>query len=140
MMIKKLLEKYKEILMYLIFGVLTTLVSYIVYAIFYYKIGASALVSNIFSWIFSVTFAFITNKLFVFESKSFKLAKFFYEAASFYGCRLLSGVVETLFIWLTVDLLSLNSMFMKILISVFVVIVNYFFSKLFIFKKEKNKH
>lgn len=139
-MIKKLIEKYKEILMYLIFGVLTTLVSYVAYAFFYYKIDASALVSNVFSWIFSVTFAFITNKLFVFESKSFKLVKFLYEAASFYGCRLLSGVIETLFIWITVDLLSWNSMFMKILISIFVVIVNYFFSKLIIFKKEKNKH
>lgn len=140
--IKELFEKYREMIMYLLFGGLTTVVSFSVYYIFNKPLGVSALLSNIISWVASVTFAFITNKLFVFDSKDRSVEKVAKEALSFYGCRLFSGFVETAFIWLTVDILGWNSMIMKLVVSVFVVIANYFFSKIFVFKKskeEKNK-
>lgn len=140
--IKELFEKYREMIMYLLFGGLTTVVSFSVYYIFNKPLGVSALLSNIISWVASVTFAFVTNKLFVFDSKDRSVEKVAKEALSFYGCRLFSGFVETAFIWLTVDILGWNSMIMKLVVSVFVVIANYFFSKIFVFKKskeEKNK-
>lgn len=140
--IKELFEKYREMIMYLLFGGLTTVVSFSVYYIFNKPLGVSALLSNIISWVASVTFAFITNKLFVFDSKDRSVEKVAKEALPFYGCRLFSGFVETAFIWLTVDILGWSSMIMKLVVSVFVVIANYFFSKIFVFKKskeEKNK-
>lgn len=137
--IKALFEKYREMIMYLIFGGLTTLVSFSVYYIFNTPLMLSGLVSNIISWIASVTFAFITNKLFVFDSKDRSAKTLAREAISFYGCRLFSGAVETAFVWLTVDILGWNSMLMKLIVSVFVVIANYFFSKIFVFKKTKEE-
>lgn len=134
-----LYKKHKEIIMYVIFGGFTTVVSFATYWIFGSLLHFSGLVSNIISWIASVTFAFVTNKLFVFDSKDTSLKKIVAEALSFYGCRLFSGAVETFFIWLTVDILSFNSMLMKLIVSVFVVITNYFFSKIFVFKKTENK-
>lgn len=134
-----LYKKHKEIIMYVIFGGFTTVVSLATYWIFGSLLHFSGLVSNIISWIASVTFAFVTNKLFVFDSKDTSLKKIVAEALSFYGCRLFSGAVETFFIWLTVDILSFNSMLMKLIVSVFVVITNYFFSKIFVFKKTENK-
>lgn len=135
----ELYKKHKEIIMYVIFGGLTTVVSFAAYWIFGSLLHLSGLVSNIISWIASVTFAYVTNKLFVFDSKDTSLKKIAAEALSFYGCRLFSGAVETFFIWLTVDILSLNSMLMKLIVSVFVVIANYFFSKIFVFKNTENK-
>lgn len=134
-----LFRKYREIITYVIFGGLTTVVSFLTYWIFNSPLGLSGLASNIISWITSVTFAYITNKIFVFNSKGTSFQKILTEALSFYGCRLFSGAVETFFIWLTVDVLNFSSMLMKLAVSVFVVIVNYFFSKLFVFKNTKNK-
>lgn len=134
-----LYKKYKEIIMYVIFGGFTTVVSFITYWVFSSPLGFSGLVSNIISWIASVTFAYVTNKLFVFDSKDTSLKKILTEALSFYGCRLFSGAVETFFIWLTVDIFGFNSMLMKLIVSVFVVIANYFFSKIFVFKNTENK-
>ena len=135
--IKKICNDRKELILYLIFGVLTTAVSYISYAVFYYAVTKSGFASNVFSWIVSVTFAFITNKIFVFESKDFSFGKFFAEFMSFYGCRLLSGILETFIIWITVDKLGYNSMLMKIVVGIIVVILNYIFSKLFVFREKK---
>lgn len=134
-----LYRKHREIIMYVIFGGLTTVVSFAIYWIFDSLLEFSGLVSNIISWIASVTFAYVTNKLFVFDSKDASFKKIVTEALSFYGCRLFSGAVETFFIWLTVDFLSFNSMLMKLVVSVFVVIANYFFSKIFVFKNTENK-
>ncbi len=135
--IKKIYNEHKELILYLIFGVMTTAVSYISYAVFYYAVTKSGFASNVFSWIISVTFAFITNKIFVFESKDFSFGKFFAEFMSFYGCRLLSGILETFIIWITVDKLGYNSMLMKIIVGIAVVILNYVFSKLFVFRKKR---
>ncbi len=134
-----------EIFRYLFFGGLTTIVSIGSYAIFSYALTVDGKISafgvqlaNVFSWIFAVAFAYITNKIFVFESKSFKLDIIRTEAASFAAARLFSLGVEAL--WLFVlTYLEVNDKIAKISGQVFVVILNYIFSKLFIFKKDKKE-
>ncbi|MCD7875486.1 MAG: GtrA family protein [Cloacibacillus porcorum] len=134
-----------EIFRYLFFGGLTTIVSIGSYAIFSNALSAEGKISplgvqlaNVFSWILAVTFAYITNKLFVFESKSFKPEVIKREAASFGAARLFSlGVVA---LWLFVlTYLGVNDKIAKVSGQVFVVILNYIFSKLFIFKKDKKE-
>ena len=134
-LIKKLCNK--ETITYLIFGILTTAVNYIVYYLLYKFTGIDALAYNIIAWVAAVIFAFFTNKLFVFESKSVKANVIFRELLTFVSARLISLALEELFLALTVKVMGIHELIAKLVISVIVVIVNYFASKLFIFKKEK---
>lgn len=131
-----LFNKYKELIMYLIFGVLTTLVNILVFYILD-KLGVNVYVNNTIAWISSVTFAFITNKLYVFNSKDTSFKKIVKEGVSFYGFRLLSYGFDMLIMFIMVDMLNINKMISKICANIFVIIINYVFSKLFIFKKEE---
>lgn len=135
---KKLLVKLfnKETITYVIFGGLTTVVNYAVYYLFYKFTMVDPVVYNIIAWVVAVLFAFITNKLFVFESRTFKTNVLFTEFASFVGARLLSLLFETAFIALTVKVFNMNELIAKIITAVFVIIFNYFASKFFIFKKK----
>ena len=134
-LIKKLCNK--ETITYLIFGVLTTLVNYIVYYLLYKFTAIDALAYNIIAWVAAVIFAFFTNKLFVFESKSFKPNIVFRELLTFVSARVLSLLLEEAFLALTVKVMEIHELLAKLIIAVIVVIVNYFASKLFIFKKGK---
>lgn len=134
---KRILElfgKYRDILAYLVFGVLTTLVNYIVYFPCCYA-GLPASVSNILAWVVSVLFAYLTNKPFVFRSKDWSLKTVVPEATKFFGCRIGSGALESAILFVTVDLLHWNSGFWKIFTSVLVVVLNYVGSKLLVFRK-----
>ena len=133
--IKALYEKYKHIISYIFFGGLTTVVNYVVYYPLYNFGNASATVSNVIAWAVAVAFAYVTNKLFVFESKDWSVKLVVPEVLKFVGSRLGSGVLETVFISITVDLLHWNGNWMKLLISIIVVILNYITSKLLVFKK-----
>lgn len=133
----KLIKKYKEVINYLIFGVLTTLVNIVVYEIFTKAFHVDYLVSTVIAWIFSVAFAYVTNKIFVFESKNNTKTEILKEIVSFVGFRLFSGVMDIVFMYITVDVFLFNDSLMKITSNVVVVILNYLFSKLFIFKKRK---
>ena len=138
--IKKLIIKYKEVLLYLIFGGLTTVVNYVVYWLFYDVLGVTAwdsLLANSIAWVAAVIFAFITNKLFVFESRATDVKTVAYELATFTAARLLSLGVESLTIWLGFGVLGLWQWGVKIAASVLVIIINYIASKLVIFKKKK---
>lgn len=149
--IKALWKKYREIVMYLVFGVLTTLVSWGSYAVFVWILGnfmenatLLASVANVISWIMAVAFAYITNKLWVFDSKSFAPSVLIKEIGTFVGSRLLTGCLE----WFGVPLLmvaglnqrifGIEGMVAKIVISVLVVIGNYVLGKLIVFRKKKN--
>lgn len=140
--IKEIFVKYKEIIMYLIFGVASTVVSWGSYALFVKAAGLSVEVGNVLSWVCAVIFAFFTNKLWVFESKSWSPKKAIPEFATFIGSRLITGIIEMVGVPLLVRLglsqtiLGVKGMFAKILISVIVVILNYIFSKLIIFRKK----
>ena len=134
---KKLFQKYADVLSYLFFGVLTTAVNYLVYLPCYNLLGWSAGLSNVLAWIVAVAFAFLTNKPFVFKSHDWSAKTLLPELTKFVGCRIGSGVLETAIIWLTVDTLYWSSLWMKIFTSILVIVLNYFFSKFLIFVKKK---
>lgn len=134
-MLKRLLEKYGDILSYLFFGGLTTAVNYIVYLPCYNLLGISAAVSNVIAWAAAVLFAFLTNKPFVFQSHDWSAKTVWPEFTKFVGCRVGSGLLETVIIFVTVDLLAWDGNWMKLATSILVVILNYFASKLLVFRK-----
>ena len=121
---------------YLFFGVLTTVVNYLVYLPCYNWLNFSATVSNVIAWIFAVSFAYLTNKPFVFQSHDWSMKTVIPELTRFVGCRIGSGLLETGIIFVTVDLLVWNGNIMKLATSVIVVIVNYIGSKLLVFKNK----
>ena len=133
--IKKLIHKYWDILSYLFFGGLTTLVNFVIYYPCYNWLQMSATLSNVLAWVVAVAFAYLTNKPFVFHSHDWSAKTVGPELAKFVGCRVGSGLIETAAIFLTVDLLSWNGNVMKLLLAVIVVILNYVGSKLLVFKK-----
>lgn len=141
--IKETLLKYKEVILYLIFGALTTGVSWGIYTVFVKYLRLDINISNITSWIAAVIFAFITNKIWVFESKSKELMTISKEFIAFLGARVISGVVEIggLPVLVTLGfnqtLLGVDAFPAKIALSVIVVILNYIFSKVLVFKKKK---
>lgn len=129
-----LLIRYREVLSYLIFGVLTTVVNYIVYLPAYNMLGFSAAISNAIAWVVAVAFAYVTNKPFVFKSNDWSAKTVIPELTKFVSCRIASGVAETLILLVTVDLLGWNGNLWKLLTSVLVVILNYIASKLVVFR------
>ena len=133
--IRLLMERYKDILIYLVFGVLTTLVNYLVYLPCYNLLGVSASVSNVIAWAVAVVFAYLTNKPFVFRSHDWSGSVMIPELAKFVGSRVFSGFLETAIIFLTVDCMSWNGNAMKLCTSVLVVVLNYIASKLLVFRK-----
>ncbi len=150
-MIKKYWEKYKEIIMYLVFGGLTTLVSWGTYALFtkfippfpLFGLTVSTVTSsNILSWICAVLFAFVTNKIWVFESRSWKIKTTFAELWKFTASRIATGFLEWFGVPFLVDIgldqrvFNIEGMWSKIIVSIAVVILNYIFSKLFVFGKK----
>lgn len=133
--IMELFKKYYDVISYLFFGVLTTAVNYIVYLPVYNLLGFSAAVSNAIAWVVAVAFAYLTNKPFVFKSHDWSLKTVIPELTKFVGCRVASGAAETLILLVTVDLLGWNGNIWKLITSVLVVVLNYFASKLLVFKK-----
>ena len=139
---KKLFEKYREVIVYLIVGGLTTGVSWAVYALCVRVFGWSVGVSNAVSWIAAVTFAFVTNKTWVFQSRSWEPRLVKEEAVKFLGARALTGVLELVgvpgLVKLGLDqtILGVDGALSKVIVTVAVIILNYVFSKLFIFNKK----
>ena len=133
--LKALMVRYRDVIVYLAFGVLTTAVNYIVYLPCYNVLGLSGSASNAIAWVGAVAFAYLTNKPFVFQSHDWSAKTVIPELTKFVGCRVGSGVLETAIIFLTVDLLGWNGNVMKLLTSVLVVVLNYIGSKLLVFKK-----
>ena len=133
--IKTLMHKYWDILIYLFFGGLTTLVNFVIYYPCYNWLHMSATMSNVLAWVVAVAFAYLTNKPFVFHSHDWSAKTVGPELAKFVGCRVGSGLIETAAIFLTVDLLGWNGNVMKLLLAVIVVLLNYVGSKLLVFKK-----
>lgn len=136
---KKLLQlfhKYYDAITYLVFGVLTTGVNYLVYYPCLNLLGLSASLSNVIAWIFAVAFAYLTNKPFVFRSHDWSWSTVLPELTKFVGCRVGSGAMETAILFLTVDFLRWDGNLWKIITSVLVVILNYVASKLVVFRKK----
>lgn len=134
--LKQTWSRYRDVLLYLLFGGLTTLVNYLIYFPLYQYCAMSATLSNILAWVGAVIFAFLTNKPFVFQSHDWSKKVVLPELGKFVGSRVFSGLVETGFIGLTVDALKWHSLGMKISASVLVIILNYLASRWLVFSKE----
>lgn len=137
--IKQLYLKYKEIINYLFFGGCTTVVNFISYYIPARIFGVDEIISNVIAWCVSVLFAYITNKLFVFSSKTESLSHTIKEMFSFIFARLFTGVLCDISLFaLMIYVLHINDIVSKITTQVIVVVLNYVLSKLVIFKKNNN--
>ncbi len=134
--IRSLVKKYWDVLTYLIFGVLTTVVNYAVYLPVYNLLGLSASVSNCIAWVVAVAFAFLTNKPFVFKSHDWSKQTVIPELTKFISCRIASGAAETVILLVSVDILHWNGNIWKLVTQVLVVVLNYFGSKLLVFRKK----
>lgn len=134
--LKDLFEKYYDIISYLFFGVVTTAVNYLVYLPCLNVLHLSGAVSNGIAWTVAVIFAYLTNKPFVFKSHDWSMKTVLPELGKFLGCRIGSGVIETLIILVTVDCLHWDGNVMKLITNVLVVILNYIGSKLLVFTKK----
>lgn len=132
--LRSIIVKYWDILTYLVFGVLTTVVNYAVYLPVYNFCGISAAVSNMIAWVVAVIFAFLTNKPFVFHSHDWSVKTVVPELIKFVSCRLASGVMETVILFLAVDLMAWNGNVWKLVTQVLVIIINYVGSKLLVFR------
>lgn len=155
--IKKLIRQYYEVIAYLFWGVMSTVVSwgsYTLFAILLDKqngtwsflglhMSVKVLIANILSWVCAVLFAFVTNKLWVFRSKSWEPAVAWPEFVKFISARVVTGILEIAGVPLLVGLglnqtiFGIEGIVAKMLVSVLVVLLNYVFSKLFIFKEKK---
>ena len=132
--IRDLIKAYWDIISYLFFGVLTTVVNYLIYLPCLNLLHLSAAVSNCIAWVVAVLFAYVTNKPFVFESHDWTWKVVAPEFAKFVGTRVASWLVETGILFLTVDVLHWNGIVWKLVTSVLVVVLNYVGSKLLVFR------
>jgi len=137
--IKELFKKYKEIINYLIIGVSTTTINYISFVLLTKLYNIDIHTSNIIAWVISVIFAYFTNKLFVFQSKSFKTEVIVKEMLSFAAARVFSLLLEEAMLYIFVNILNMNELIIKLIANIVVIIVNYILSKLFIFKNIKEE-
>lgn len=134
--IRELIKKHWDIISYLFFGGLTTLVNFLIYFPLFNWMHISAALSNGIAWVFAVAFAYLTNKPFVFQSHDWSRKTVIPELTKFVGCRVGSGVLETIIILITVDWLSWNGNVMKVITSILVIVLNYVGSKWLVFTKK----
>lgn len=132
---KELLHKYRSLLLYGFFGVLTTLVNLLSYRVAEAWMHLPTVAATCLAWALSVAFAYMTNRRWVFQSKENSPRGILREIGSFVACRLLSGLLDVAIMYVCVDLLHLNSMLIKLLSNVLVIIVNYIASKLLVFRR-----
>lgn len=132
--LKLLYKKYKEMILYIFFGGCTTIISIFSYWVFTLA-SISPYISNVLSWILSVLFAFITNKLLVFNSKDKTFKNILIEGSKFYFFRLLSLAIDMGIFYFLYSVLHINDLVVKIITNIIVIVINYVFSKLFIFRK-----
>lgn len=128
-------RKYKEIINYIFFGVLTTVVNFLVYYFCLKTLKTNYILSNIIAWILSVFFAYVSNRLYVFKKVNFSKISILRELILFFAARFTSGLIETMALFLMVSIVGIGEFIAKIPVSIIVVILNYVFSKLIVFKK-----
>lgn len=137
MNMKTLMIKYCDVILYGIFGVLTTLVNIIVYWLMAHVLGFGTMVSTLIAWVAAVLFAYITNRKWVFHSEAESTKEIIREIISFFTCRLTTGFVDWGCMLIFVDILHCNDVVIKAGANVIVIILNYIASKLIIFKSKK---
>lgn len=142
-MIKDLLIRFREQISYLFFGVLTTVVNWVVYAFLMWIPGVNVEVANAVAGIVAILFAYVTNRIFVFESTSKRKKEVLLEFVRFLGGRAVTFVVEVVgvpglyYLGLNQGIFGIEGAWAKIIVSVVVIVLNYVFSKLFVFTKKR---
>ena len=134
---KDLYLRYKDMFLYLFFGICTTAVNILIYYICAHWLNFSTIVSTAVAWVLAVVFAFVTNKLFVFESRSWNRKVLAKEVPSFFLCRAATGGLDIAIMYVGVDRMRLFDVGVKVISNVIVIILNYMASKWMIFKKRK---
>ena len=134
---KALFFKYKELILYVFFGGLTTLVNWGLYWLLANPLGVPYLWATAIAQIASILFAYVTNRIWVFQSKARGFREVSLEMLRFFGARGVSFFLDLGCMYVGVDLLHINDTWMKLLANILVIIANYVFSKVFVFKKEK---
>lgn len=132
-----ILKRYRDFFVYMIFGAMATIINAGLYALLFQYIQISNVGSTIIAWVITLIFAFFTNKFFVYKSDEKRVKYVIKEFYQFFLCRLLSGIFDVLFMFITVDILSLYPVIMKLIAALFVGLINYFGGKLVIFKNRK---
>lgn len=136
--ISQLYAKYKDILAYLIFGGLTTVVNLVVFYVTVTLWGWNYQVGNVWAWFLSVLFAYLTNRVWVFHSHFTTIKMLAKEAVAFFAARGVTLIMDMGIMWIGVSLLQQNEMLTKLVDQIVVVLANYFFSKWFVFHKSKS--
>ena len=131
-------SRYKEAFFYIVFGILTTVVNTLAYYICAHPFKLGTLISNIIAWVLAVSFAFVTNKSFVFRSISWEKKVVLREAAAFFSCRLATGFLDMVIMLVSVDRMGCNDLFMKCFSNIIVILTNYIASKYFVFSNMKS--
>lgn len=132
----ELFRKYQDVISYLFFGGLSTVVNIVSYAFFSHVLGMGTVVASAASWFVTVIFVYLTNRTWVFHSQAEGAAEIIREFIAFMGCRLATGVLDVAIMWLSVDILGLNDIVMKVISNIIVIVLNYVASKLIIFKQK----
>lgn len=129
-------KKYKEVLLYLFFGVCTSVISILSYSIADVLLGINELIANIISWILAVLFAFFTNRVWVFQSATHSGREFAIQLANFFGGRVVTLIVEEVIILIFITILDFPSIPVKVVAQIVVIVLNYIISKFWVFKKK----
>ncbi|MFC6274969.1 GtrA family protein [Levilactobacillus tangyuanensis] len=135
--LRQLFQKYQDVLAYLVFGGLTTVINIVVFYLTATLWGWNYQVGNAMAWFISVLFAYVTNRVWVFHSHFTTMSALTKEVVSFFSVRAATLVMDAGIMWIGVSLLQQNEMLTKLVDQVVVVLANYFFSKWFVFRKTK---
>lgn len=133
MKLKEMMEKYKDIVPYAIFGILTTIINIVVYLFFAHILKKEVMLSTLAAWFLSVLFAYVTNRKWVFHSGVLTFSNIIREAVAFFICRLATGIADILIMFIFVNIFHFNDLFIKIISNIAAIILNYVASKWIIF-------
>lgn len=131
------IREYKDFCIYCVFGAMATGVNMLGYHLLYGVAGVGNVPSTFLAWLLAVTFAFFTNKFFVFVSFDRSPKTMMRELAGFFSCRISTGVMDVVFMYVTVDLLVMPPVLFKFISNLMVGVINYLVGKLVIFKKKR---
>ncbi len=139
--VKKYWSKFvnRETITYIFAGIMTTMVNFITYYVLCNILGIENLIANTIAWVAAVSFAYIVNDLWVFQSERESFFKECVKVFKFFGARILSFIIEQIGMFLFVNLLKCNNLIVKAFLAVIVIILNYLFSKVYIFKNQKDR-
>lgn len=138
-MIKQLYNKHKDFISYAFWGIFTTIVNTVVYCFFADVFHLAVIPSAILAWFFAVLFAYLTNRKWVFHSQASTKSEVFKEIIAFYTCRIATGIVDWLCMFVFVDLIHLNDLLIKVAANILVILLNFVASKIFVFKQNNRK-